>query len=173
VAAVHEAHARAGNMTEEAGTLAILVEVGAADMALARFADRWARDAHVMDKWFALQSSLAPPDRALATATTLAAHPDFRWQNPNRFRALVGGFAANHAAFHRPEGYDWLAGWLIRLDGANPQTAARMSTAFETSGRFDAGRRAGAAAALNRILAAPGLSRDLGEMAGRMRAGLD
>jgi aminopeptidase N len=172
VAAVQEAHARAGNMTEEAGTLAILVEVAAADMALARFADRWARDAHVMDKWFALQAALSPPAVALATVERLAAHPDFRWQNPNRFRALVGGFTANHAAFHRPDGYDWLAGWLIRLDGVNPQTAARMSTAYETCNRFDAARRAGAVAAIDRILAHPGLSRDLAEMAGRMRVGL-
>ncbi len=169
---VAAAHAQAGNMTEEAGTLAILIEAGAADMALARFADRWKADPHVMDKWFALQAGLTPANRAGDVVQALAAHADFRWQNPNRFRALVGGFAANHAAFHRPAGYAWVAEWLIRLDGLNPQTAARMSTAFETCARFDAPLRAAAAAALDRILAAPGLSRDLEEMAGRMRAAL-
>jgi aminopeptidase N len=44
-----------------------------------------------------------------------------------------------------------------------------MSTAFETWGRYDAGRKAQARAQLDRILAAPGLSRDLGEMAARLR----
>ena len=57
------------------------------------------------------------------------------------------------------------------LDPLNPQTAARMSTAFETWARHDAGRQAQAKAQLDRILAAPGLSRDLGEMAARLRGG--
>jgi aminopeptidase N len=43
-----------------------------------------------------------------------------------------------------------------------------MSTAFETWRRYDAGRQAQARAALERIAAAPGLSRDLSEMAGRL-----
>jgi aminopeptidase N len=45
-----------------------------------------------------------------------------------------------------------------------------MSTAFETWPRYDADRQAMIRAALQRILAAPGLSRDLSEMAGRMLA---
>ena len=61
-----------------------------------------------------------------------------------------------------------LADWLIKLDGANPQTAARMSTGFESWPRYDADRQAMIQAALQRIMAAPGLSRDLSEMAGRM-----
>ena len=44
-----------------------------------------------------------------------------------------------------------------------------MSTAFETWPRYDADRKAMIRAALDRILATPGLSRDLSEMAGRMR----
>ena len=39
-------------------------------------------------------------------------------------------------------GYGLLADWLIRLDPLNPQTAARMSTAFETWPRYDADRQA-------------------------------
>ena len=63
-----------------------------------------------------------------------------------------------------------MADWLIKLDAVNPQTAARMSTAFEAWPRYDAGRRAHACAALDRILAAKGLSRNLSEMAQRIRA---
>jgi aminopeptidase N len=44
-----------------------------------------------------------------------------------------------------------------------------MSTAFETRARYDADRQGMILAELDRILATPGLSRDLGEMAGRMR----
>jgi aminopeptidase N len=61
-----------------------------------------------------------------------------------------------------------LADWLIKLDPVNPQTAARMSTAFETWPRYDADRQAQIRAELSRIQATPGLSRNLGEMVGRM-----
>jgi aminopeptidase N len=101
----------------------------------------------------------------------LTAHPAFDWKNPNRFRSVIGALSGNHAGFHRADGagYRVVADWLLKLDPLNPQTAARMSTAFETWGRYDAGRKAQARAQLDRILAAPGLSRDLGEMAARLR----
>ena len=76
----------------------------------------------------------------------------------------------NAAGFHHPSGaaYDLVADWLIRLDGANPQTAARMSTAFDTWRRYDADRQSLIRAALQRIADHPSLSRDMGEMVGRM-----
>jgi aminopeptidase N len=93
-------------------------------------------------------------------------------KNPNRFRAVLGALAGHHAGFHRADGagYALLADWLIRLDPVNPQTAARMMTAFQTWRRYDAGRQAHAKAALERIAATPGLSRDGAEMVGRMLA---
>ena len=80
---------------------------------------------------------------------------------------------AHHAGFHHAsgDGYRLLADWLIRLDPVNPQTAARMSTAFEVAARYDADRQAMIRGQLQRILSAPGLSRDVSEMAGRMLAG--
>jgi aminopeptidase N len=62
---------------------------------------------------------------------------------------------------------------MIRLDPLNPQTAARMSTAFETWSRYGVGRQALMKAELRRIRSAPGLSRDLGEMTGRMLGAKD
>ncbi len=114
---------------------------------------------------------MAAPDQAAATVARLTEHPAFDMKNPNRFRAVLGALTANHAGFHHDSGagYATLADWLIRLDPLNPQTAARMSTAFETWPRYDADRQAMIRAALDRILATPGLSRDLSEMAGRMR----
>jgi aminopeptidase N len=43
-----------------------------------------------------------------------------------------------------------------------------MSTAFETIGRYDADRQDLMRAALARIAGTPGLSRDTGEMVGRI-----
>ena len=85
---------------------------------------------------------------------------------------MAGLTAGNPAGFHDPSGagYAFLADWLLRLDAANPQTAARMSTAFETWRRYDADRQGLIEAQLRRIDRAEELSRDLGEMVGRMLA---
>ena len=160
----------ADNMTEQVGALACLLDIGQGQAELAAFAAQWAQDRLVMDKWFSLQILHAAPDRAAAVATRLTAHPAFDWRNPNRFRAVIGAVAANHAGFHAASGagYRLVANWLIRLDPLNPQTAARMSAAFETWMRYDAARQALAKAELTRLRSAPGLSRDLGEMTARM-----
>ena len=107
-----------------------------------------------------------------AVARDLSQRKDFDWKNPNRFRALLGGLAANHAGFHAADGsgYDFTADWLLRMDVLNPQMAARLSTAFETWTRYDPGRRAKALAALERIAASEGLSKNTREMVSRMIA---
>ena len=168
--AARSAFAQASNMTESFGALAILLENGHGDQELTAFGSRWSGDRLVMDKWFAVQVAMAAPDQAAATVDRLTKRPDFDMKNPNRFRAVLGALSANHAGFHHDSGagYRSLADWLIRLDPLNPQTAARMSTAFETWPRYDADRQGMIRAELARILATPGLSRDLSEMAGRM-----
>jgi aminopeptidase N len=166
------AFAGARSMTEETGALAALLEVGAGASELQAFQQRWGQDANVMDKWFALQIGHAAPDRAAALTDRLTQRPDFDWKNPNRFRSVIGAISANHAGFHYATGagYRLVADWLIRLDPVNPQTAARMSTAFDTWPRYDGTRRRLARAELERILATPALSDDLREMAERMLA---
>ena len=164
------AYRAANNMTEELGALSCLLDIGRGQEELGLFQARWEGDRNVMDKWFALQVMSAAPDQAAATVDRLTQHPAFDMKNPNRFRAVMGALAGNHAGFHHGSGsgYRLTADWLIRLDPLNPQTAARMSTAFETWARYDADRQAMIRGELQRMLAAPGLSRDLGEMAGRM-----
>ena len=104
---------------------------------------RWAGDRLVTDKWFSVQVALAAPDAAAKVVETLTARTDFDWKNPNRFRAVLGALSANHAGFHQAggAGYGLIGEWLLRLDPVNPQTAARVSTAFETWPRYDATRR--------------------------------
>ncbi|MDH2327663.1 aminopeptidase N [Cereibacter sp. SYSU M97828] len=160
--------AAADNMTEEAGALACLLEVGAGAEAALAFEAKWQDDRIVMDKWFTLQ--ILHSDDAVGMTERLVRHPLFDMKNPNRFRAVISALAANHAGFHRADGagYRLLADWLIRLDPVNPQTAARMSSAFDSWSRYDADRQGMMKEQLRRILATPGLSRDLAEMAGRM-----
>jgi aminopeptidase N len=160
----------ADNMTEQLGALACLLRADVGEGALAAFYRQWAKDRLVLDKWFGLQVINTPGARAVQVADTLTRHPDFDWKNPNRFRATLGTLAMNPTGFHAADGsgYRLLADWILRLDPLNPQTAARVSTAFETWRRYDTGRQALVQGELGRILAAPGLSRDLREMAGRM-----
>ncbi|SMH31636.1 aminopeptidase N [Maritimibacter sp. HL-12] len=162
----------ADNMTLSLGALGCLLDAGKGTDALAAFEAKWQEDALVMDKWFMMQVAHAEPNEAAATAERLTAHPAFNMKNPNRFRAVFGALSMNAAGFHHAsgKGYDLLADWLIRLDPLNPQIAARMSSAFETWKRYDADRQDLIRAALERIMASPGLSRDTGEMVGRILA---
>jgi len=161
----------ATNMTDEIAAFTALLEAGDTSVA-ARFHDRWKDDRLVMDKWFMAQVAHAAPGDAVATAERLTEHALFDWKNPNRLRSVLGGLTAgNPAGFHDPSGagYRFLADWLIKVDGKNPQTAARMSTAFETWARYDADRKDLMRAELDRIAATEGLSRDLSEMVDRIR----
>ena len=164
-------YSAANNMTDEMGALACLLDIGKGQPELARFAARWSADRIVMDKWFALQITYAAPEKTAEITRALTQHPLFDWKNPNRFRAVIAALAGNHAGFHHASGaaYTLTADWLLKLDPMNPQTAARMSTAFDTWSRYDADRQSLIKAELARILATPGLSRDLGEMATRMQ----
>jgi aminopeptidase N len=137
----------------------------------AAFEADWSHDRLVMDKWFSAQVVHAAPERAVGVATGLTRRPDFAASNPNRFRAVIGALSTgNPAGFHRRDGsgYRFLADWLLMMDAANPQTAARMSTAFETWRRYDADRQDLIVEQLDRIAGA-GISGDLAEMVGRMR----
>ena len=160
----------ADNMTEQLGALGTLIDAGRANGALEAFYRQWHQDRLVMDKWFALQVSRAAPQDAPGIARALTEHADFDWKNPNRFRSVIGGLAMNPAGFHDPSGesYALVAFWLGKMDGINPQTAARMSTAFETWRRYDGDRQTLIKDALGQLKSREGISRDLAEMVGRM-----
>ncbi|CUX82404.1 MAG: aminopeptidase PepN [Roseibaca calidilacus] len=162
--------AQADNMTEQFGAWSALLAVGAGAEEGAQFHRQWQGDRLVMDKWFAAQVMHAAPERAAKIAAALTDHAAFDWKNPNRFRAVIGSLGAHPAGFHRKDGagYRLVADWLIRLDGANPQAAARVSTVFETWRRYDHERQALIRAELTRMQDRPECSRDMGEMVGRM-----
>lgn len=161
----------ADNMTQQLAALAALLTAGKGEQAVAAFYEQWKGDRLVIDKWFGLQISLADPANAAEVAAALTQHPDFTMKNPNRFRATLGALAMSPAGFHRADGagYKLLADWLIQLDPLNPQTTARMCSAFETWKRYDCDRQALIAAQLDRILAQEALSRDTQEMVSRIR----
>ena len=149
----------------------MLVSLGDADAALARFAQRHATDALVLDKWFSLQATRAQP-QALERVIELTSHAAFRWNNPNNVYALVGAFAMrNQRAFHRADGagYRFVAESIARVDALTPQVSARLATAFGAWRRYEPSRRALMRAELERLRASA-LSPDLADIVGRLLA---
>ena len=78
----------------------------------------------------------------------------------------------NQWAFNRADGrgYKLLADTIIALDKINPQTAARLVPPLGRWKRFDAARANQMRAALMRIVATPGLSKDVMEQASKSLA---
>uniref|UniRef100_C6DY63 Aminopeptidase N n=1 Tax=Geobacter sp. (strain M21) TaxID=443144 RepID=C6DY63_GEOSM len=161
----------ADNMTDSLGALAALAgcDCPEREEALEAFYRKWRDDRGVIDKWFSLQATSRLP-QTLDRVLELLEHPDFDIRNPNRVRSLVGAFSqANQVRFHDPEGrgYRFLGDQILRLNAINPQIAARMLTPFSRWRRLDAGRQELMKKELERILAEPGLARDVYELAAK------
>ncbi|MEI6418661.1 MAG: aminopeptidase N [Sphingomonadales bacterium] len=163
----------AATMTDRMGALMALVGTDhpARDRCLADFYQRFAGNNDVIDKWFSVQALANRPD-TLARVQALLDHPDFTLSNPNRLRSLVGAFAANQRWFHAADGagYALLTDQLLAVDRINPQSAARLAVPLGRWRRFDQGRAALMKAQLERIVALPGASKDVLEMASRALA---
>ena len=161
----------ADNMTDRLAALATLSLHEGAERARA-FADfyaRYATNALVVDKWFSLQA-VTPQPGTLEKVRDLTGHPAFSSANPNRLRALIGAFAqGNPTQFNRADGagYAFVADHVLKIDPKNPQLAARLATAFRSWRIMEAGRRAKAKDALERIKRTAGLSRDLSDIVER------
>jgi len=158
--------ADADNMTDRQGALGVLANGDAPErgQAFEEFHQRYRHDGLVLDKWFSAQAYSTRSDTA-AAVEALARHPDFTLANPNRVRSLVGAFAANQRAFHEKSGrgYRFLADKVIEVDRLNPQTAARLVPPLGRWRRFDEARGAMMRTELQRVLATPGLSKDVFE----------
>jgi aminopeptidase N len=174
IAAAMRQYESADNMTDRMAALATLSlhDVPERAAALADFYRRFAGDPLVIDKWFSLQAAIPEP-ATLDRVRELTAHPAFSFANPNRLRALIGAFAqANQTQFNRSdgEGYSFVADTVIALDRKNPQVAARLLAAFKSWRALEATRRARAEAALQRVAAQDGLSRDVKDIVSRSLA---
>ena len=101
-------------------------------------------------------------------------HPAFDLKNPNKVRAVIGAFAqANPVNFHAADGsgYSFVADQIMAIDAFNPQTAARLAPTLGRWKRFDPARQALMRRELERMAAAPGLSKDVTELVTKSLAG--
>ncbi|MBV8736828.1 MAG: aminopeptidase N [Alphaproteobacteria bacterium] len=164
----------AANMTDVLAALAVLVDLDRPERAaaLAHFFAIWSQDPLVIDKWFSLQARSSLPNTP-ARVKTLTQHPAYERKNPNRVRSLIGAFAqGNQVRFHDGSGagYTLLADEVIAIDPSNPTTAARLVQPLCAWRRQDSARQALMQRELERVLAAPNLSKNTYEMASKSLA---
>ncbi len=156
----------ADNMTDRQGAFGTLANSMAPEReeAIAAFYERFKGNGLVLDKWFSTQAFSIRPD-TLDRVMELANHPDFTIANPNRLRSLVGAMSGNQLIFHDASGrgYRFLADMLLKVDGLNSQTAAKLVPPLGRWRRFDEGRAGLMKTELQRLLDTPGLSKDMFE----------
>lgn len=161
----------AQNMTHEWGILSAVNgnESDTRNRLLAQFADKFSDDALVMDKYFALVGSSRRSDTLQQVQTSLQ-HPKFSLENPNKVRSLIGSFSRNVPHFHAEDGsgYRFIADKVIEIDRFNPQVAARLVQAFNLCNKLEPHRKNLVKQELQRIRAQEGLSKDVGEIVGKI-----
>lgn len=147
----------ATNMTDEIGALMVLSRLGGqrVESSMELFFEKWKKQPLVLDKWFSVQAMRNHAD-GIDAITRLAETPSYERNNPNRVRALVGGFSMGNAKlFHKLDGsgYRFLADQVIDMDGRNPSVAARLLGAFEIWRKLDTERQGLIQQELTRIIA--------------------
>lgn len=164
----------ADNLTDRLAALRWIVQYAddaRREQTLTDFYDRWNRESLVVNQWFTVQAT-RPDAACVESVSELLNHDAFDWRNPNKLRALVGAFsAANPVAFHRADGagYRLLGDAIVRVQGSNPQIAARMLAPLTRWRRYAIGQEA-MKAELERIAVIDPLPKDVYEVVSRSLA---
>ena len=136
-----------------------------AALALKQFYKDFKDEPLVIDKWFSLQGSASSTD--VAALRKLLKHSAFTLSNPNRARSLIFAFCnANPAQFHAldGEGYTLWAELVLQLDASNPQIAARLARSLDRWRKFTPALQTSMQQALQKIVNARHLSKDVLEI---------
>lgn len=117
---------RASCMSERFGALMVLSYYqldGKVDY-LQRFYQAFAHEALVVDMWFMVQVMSEAAD--VDAISALMASDEFDYQTPNRVRAVLSAVAARPVLLWSEQGLQLYLSALLKLDGLNPQLAARL-----------------------------------------------
>ncbi len=134
----------ADNMTDQIAALCFLNLVNCPQrrLLLDQFYEQWKEDTLVLNKWLYIEAS-SPLAGTLHTVKSLTLHPAYSSKEPNKNRALIGGFFRNSIHFHSRDGsgYAFLENQISSLDEINPQTAATLAAAFLDFSKLDPERK--------------------------------
>lgn len=160
---------QAENMTDRLAALKAIYSNTAlqnlAESLLAQFFEQFKNEALVVNLWFQIQS-MSEQEGTLAKVESLLEHPAFDIKNPNKVRALIGGFSQNIPVFHAAggSGYALLAKIVAKLDDMNPQIASRLLAPLTFWQKFDEASANAMREALQNIADKPNLSKDVYEV---------
>lgn len=158
---------RSDNMTNVMAALAAVCNlmIPLRDELLQNFERKWSDNPLVMDKWLAIQAGAQTED-TFERVKKLLDHPTFSMKNPNKVRALIGAFCANHHQFHRADGagYYFLTEKIVELDSFNPQIAARLVSPLTSWRNYLPGLQKQMKQALEALLGTDHLSKDVYEI---------
>ncbi len=158
----------ADNITDRLAALRALAfhgEEGDWTGPMQRFYEDWQHEALAVNQWFTVQALMADAG-AVERVRELMQHPAFDLRNPNKVRALIGAFAGqNPLQFHRADGagYRLLGEVVEKLNGSNPQLAARILSPLTRWRRYR-GRAELMRAELQRLADLEDLSPDVYEL---------
>ncbi len=139
----------ADNMTDSQAALTNIAHAGSsaaeslAERCLKDFYGRWKNESLVVNQWFSIQAR-NPQRDALKRVETLMQHEAFDFNNPNKLRSVLGGFAmGNPINFHdrSGNGYAFLAQQILKLNKQNPQMASRLLTPLTKWKKYDEHRQ--------------------------------
>lgn len=157
----------ATNMTDEIYSLGCLSKIDCSEKSEAsqKFYKKWKHETLVIQKWLSVEAG-SSVGNALERVKELENDEVYDKEVPNLFRALIGGFTGNTAAFHKADGsgYAYIADKIIELDAINPQIASRVSNTFKDYKRLLPGNQEKMKVELERILAKKDLSNNVFEI---------
>jgi aminopeptidase N len=164
----------ADNMTEKLASFVALAHCRhetAGKEVIADFYEAYKDNQLLVDIWFSVQAA-SPLDGTLSAVQDLLLHEAFDEKSPNDIRAVVGAFAANSVHFHSIDGrgYSFVADYIIKLNRANAQIAARLVAPFAQWRKYDSHRRKLMKQQLERISALKDLSVNVYEQVSRCLA---
>ena len=173
LALANEAYYSADNLTDRLVALRIMVREDAtgAEALLQDFYTRFGNETLAVNHWLQVQAEATSGD-AIDRIRQLMSHEAYDARNPNKIRAVVGGFSnINAVNFHREDGagYALLADVVEELNERNPQIASRLLTPLTRWRKFPAGG-AMMRAELERLAALPSLSPDVYEVVSKSLA---
>ena len=126
----------------------------------------------VLDKWFTAQALSTRADTATLRSRRWRGIPDFTLANQSARARWSVRSRRTSSPSTRPTGAA-IASWrdmILAADKLNPQSAARLVPPLGRWRRFEPGRSALMKAELERIVATPGLSKDVFEQASKSLA---
>lgn len=158
---VNAQYERANNMTDRFAAMSVAAGMESGKSVVDDFYNRFKNEELVVNKWLGVVAS-----ESLDGAKKAVAHESFAITNPNKVRSVMRKFSANQTAFHAKDGsgYDFVADMTVKLDGLNPLVAADTVKPLTAWRKFDPERQGMMKAALEKVMAKPGLSKNVYEV---------